>query len=94
MQTLFVLFIVAVAAIALFGLGMGLSIIFKGHYMQSEIGDNPHMQQQGIKCAAQQIRDEERALRGEEVCADLLGSSCGSCTVGSCTGGDPRDATS
>ena len=74
-------FLVAVSVVALFVVGMSLTIIFKGHYMDSEIGTNRHMQQRGIRCASQQIREEEAALRGEstgEVCTD---GSCSTCAT-------------
>ena len=66
--------LISVAAVALFVLALSLTLIFKGHHIQSEIGENPHMQERGIKCAAQQMRAEERELKG--TCGDPLPGQC------------------
>lgn len=81
-QTLIVI-IVAIIAVGIFVLGMSLTLIFKGHNIDSEIGDNQNMKDLGIKCAAQQIRDEDRALRGED--ASCLPESCTSGDCGACS---------
>ncbi len=65
MSHLLMIFLIAVGAVAFFVVGLSLTIMIKGHYMKSEIGDNENMRKRGIKCASQQIRDEERALRGD-----------------------------
>lgn len=59
------IFLIAAGAVAFFVIGLSLTIIFKGHYMDSEIGENRHMKKRGIRCAAQQMRAEEENLRGE-----------------------------
>lgn len=48
----------AVAAVALFVVGMSLTLMFKGHPIDSEISTNQEMQRRGIKCAVQQTREE------------------------------------
>lgn len=71
---------------AFFALGLSLTLIFKGHNIESEIGENSNMKKLGIECAARQIREEERALRGEDVsCGALTDCSpdgCASCGAG------------
>lgn len=65
-------------------IGLSLTLIFKGHNLESEVGDNRHMKKMGIKCTSQQLREEERALRGED-CGSLTDCSpdgCGSCGFG------------
>lgn len=79
------IFLIAVGAVALFVVGMSLTIIIKGHYMKSEIGENENMRKRGIKCASQQIREEERALRGdvEGLCGKELPDL--NCSEGGCS---------
>lgn len=60
MGTTWVIILLSVAAVGLFVLGMSLTLIFKGHHIKSEISENEHMQARGIKCAVQQMREEER----------------------------------
>ena len=83
MSTLAFTIIAAIVAIGIFILGMSLTQLIKGHPIQSEIADNPNMKKLGIKCASQQMREEERALRGEDPC-DPVGCSthsCGTCST-------------
>ncbi|WP_297447582.1 hypothetical protein [uncultured Alistipes sp.] len=75
-------FLIAAAAVAFFVLGLSLTIIFKGHYMKSEIGDNEHMKARGIDCASRQIRREEEALRGR---ASAPGEGCSAGGCSSCS---------
>ena len=48
----------ALAAVVFFALALSLTLIFKGHHIQSEISTNPNMQKLGIKCAVQQTRED------------------------------------
>ena len=77
MSSGWLIFLIAVGVVAFFVVGMSLTIIFKGHYMESEIGENRHMKARGIRCASQQLRD-----------GACSGGSCSSCTVVSCDGPD------
>lgn len=73
-------------------LGLSITIIRKGHYMQSEVGDNDAMKKQGLKCATQEIREEERALglMSEEDCTE--GAFCGTQSCATCNTTDmPKD---
>ncbi len=78
--------LITVVAVAFLVLALSLTLIFKGHHIQSEIGENPHMKERGIKCAAQQMRAEERDLRAGSRKSDVL--------PGECEGGDCRTCTS
>lgn len=49
-----------------------MTIIFKGHYMESEIGENRHMKARGIRCASQQL-----ARGGGRVARRFLGGRRG-----------------
>jgi len=85
-------FLIAAAAVAFFVLGLSLTIIFKGHYMKSEIGDNEHMKARGIDCASRQIRREEEALRsrGTSAAEGCAAGGCSSCTAARCENEPPK----
>lgn len=85
MSSFLLIIIIAIAAIALFMLGLSLTLIFKGHNLQSEIGENDEMKKRGIKCTSQQIIEDEAALRGVplddiSICAGSCSSCADSCT--------------
>lgn len=78
-STLFV-FLAAVFVVAFMVLGLSITLMRKGRHMQSEVGENDEMKRRGLKCATQEILEEEREL-------GLLPSDCGdaiSCDLGSC----------
>ncbi|RHO70481.1 hypothetical protein DW082_07730 [Alistipes sp. AF48-12] len=62
------IFLIAAGAVAFFVIGLSLTIIFKGHYMDSEIGENRHMKKRGdpVRRAADAGRRGEPA-RGVRV---------------------------
>ncbi len=82
MHPVFLTVIVAVAAVALMVLGLSITQIRKGRDIQSEVGENDEMKKRGLKCASQEMREEEARLRGESA-EDLPG--CGGRTCGDCT---------
>ncbi len=75
----------AIAAVALFVLGLSLTLLIKGHHIDSEISTNKNMQRLGIKCAVQETREAD----GSASCADgsspdpLAGCSgnCSACDI-------------
>lgn len=81
MSVFWIVVLISVAAVALMALGLSLTLIFKGHHIKSEIGENENMQRLGIKCAAQQMREEERAYLGKEGCSPADGCADGSCAT-------------
>lgn len=70
-----------VAAVAAFVVGMSLTLMIKGHHIDSEISTNKNMQRLGIKCAVQQTREED----GTAECSDT--GSLPGCS-GNCSGCD------
>lgn len=68
-----------IAIVALFVLGMSLTLIFKGHNIKSEIGENEHMKERGIKCVIQEAREQEGLER--DGCGEVTGCSLGSCST-------------
>ncbi|MDR2885431.1 MAG: hypothetical protein LBU95_01445 [Rikenellaceae bacterium] len=85
MSSFLLIVIVAVAVVGLFVLGMSLTLIFKGHHIQSEIGENPEMRKRGIKCTAQAFREEELGLAD---CDPAIG--CGDCANPCATNHDTK----
>ena len=78
--------IIAVAAVGVFALGLSLTLIFKGHNIKSEIGDNEHMRERGIKCAIQTMREEAGETSRDECAAplpDCPPAGCSSCAAAS-----------
>lgn len=81
MSSTLIVILISIGAVGLFALGLSLTLIFKGHHIESEISENKNMQKLGIKCAAQQMREEECEIRkgtlGEHSECDPGG--CASC---------------
>ena len=78
MSNTFVVILVAIAALALFVLAMSLTLIFKGHHIDSEISTNKNMQKLGIKCAVQETRED----MADEGCVDSVCSgNCAGCDI-------------
>jgi len=70
----------AVGAVALFVAGMSLTLMIKGHYIDSEISTNKEMRRRGIKCAVQESRE---AMQKTD-CSDsstLCSGNCAGCDV-------------
>ena len=68
MSNWIIVILCAVAAVALFVAGMSLTLMLKGHHIDSEISTNKEMQRRGIKCAVQQAD-----------CSDTSGLCSGNC---------------
>ncbi|MFI3331193.1 MAG: hypothetical protein R3Y38_05265 [Rikenellaceae bacterium] len=79
MNNFLIIVVFAVIMIAFFLVGMSLTLIFKGHHIESEIADNPNMKKLGIKCASQQMRAQEMGEATDD-CLTCSTGSCGSCT--------------
>lgn len=78
MSNVLVVIGVAIGAVALFVVAMSLTLIFKGHHIDSEISTNKNMQQLGIKCAVQEAREDMAA----ESCDDSpCSGNCAGCDI-------------
>lgn len=78
MSSVLTVIIVAVAAVAFFVLAMSLTLIFKGHHIDSEISTNKDMQRLGIKCAVQETRED----MASENCNDSpCSGNCAGCDI-------------
>ncbi len=74
--------LVAVVAVAFMMLGLAITVIRKGRPLQSDVGDNDDMKRLGLKCTAQQFREEEASLSNSKIENQYsgCGASCGSCS--------------
>ena len=54
----FMVIAIAIGVVAFFVVAMSLTLIFKGHHIDSEISTNKNMQKLGIKCAVQETRED------------------------------------
>lgn len=81
MPSWLIVILCAVAAVALFVGGMSLTLMIKGHYIDSEISTNKNMQRLGIKCAVHETREAD----GSADCADGqpagCSGNCGACDI-------------
>ena len=81
MPTWLIVILCAVAAVGLFVVGMSLTLMIKGHHIDSEISTNKNMQRLGIKCAVHETREAD----GSADCADGhpagWSGNCGACDI-------------
>ena len=82
MSSLLLVVLCTVAAVGLFVLGMSLTLMLKGHPIDSEISTNKNMQRLGIKCAVQETREAD----GTADCRPSpalpgCGGNCGACDI-------------
>lgn len=70
----------AVGAVALFVAGMSLTLMIKGHPIDSEISTNKEMRRRGIKCAVQESREEMQRVDCTGT-SDLCSGNCAGCDV-------------
>ncbi len=77
----------SVGAVLLFAVGLSLTLMIKGHHIDSEIATNSHMRARGITCPAADGRRTASGRRdfdgraGDTIadCVDLDCSDCASC---------------
>ena len=87
MNSFWLIAIAAIAAVGLFALGLSLTLIFRGHNIKSEIGENEHMRERGIKCAIQTMQDEAGETPGGGCASplpDCPPAGCAGCTPQEC----------
>ncbi|MFR9620200.1 MAG: hypothetical protein SNH63_03140 [Rikenellaceae bacterium] len=68
----------SIGAVAFFMIGMSITLMIKGHFIDSEISTNKHMRKMGIKCAVQESRIDQQDVE----CHDLgCTSNCAGCDI-------------
>ena len=88
MPSWLILLLAAIAAVALFVVGMSLTLMFKGHFIDSEISTNKNMQRLGIKCAVQEAREE---MADGDCAAPGCSGNCAGCDIDRETAADKAD---
>ena len=73
MPTWLIIILLAILAVGLFVLAMSLTLIFKGHHIDSEISTNENMRKLGIKCAVQETPLTDGGTRRLRIGARMLG---------------------
>ncbi len=78
MSSYLIVILFSIGAVAFFVVGMSLTLMIKGHFMDSEISTNKNMKALGIKCAVQDTRSAD----GEITCYDAgCRSNCAGCDI-------------
>lgn len=79
MPSWLVVMLFAIGAVAFFGIALSITLIFKGHHIESEISTNPNMKKLGIKCAVQETREDMAAddCESDSVCT----GNCAGCDI-------------
>lgn len=89
MGSLLTVILIAAGAVGFFVLALSLTLIFKGHHIDSEISTNKDMQRLGIKCAVQETREDMAA----ENCDDNpCSGNCAGCDIEHSNKKDEKDA--
>ncbi len=84
MPSWLIVILCSVGAVAFFAVGMSLTLIFKGHWIDSEISTNKDMQRMGIKCAVQETREMDGTADcdpGDIAHAAGCTGNCGACDI-------------
>ncbi|MBR0331698.1 MAG: hypothetical protein IIX12_08930 [Alistipes sp.] len=74
---------ISIVAVGFFVIGLSLTLMLKGHHIDSEISTNKDMQRLGIKCAVQETREMDRTAACADDASPLQGCSgnCGACDI-------------
>ncbi len=78
MESTLTIILIAIGAVAFFVLAMSLTLIFKGHHIDSEISTNKDMQRLGIKCAVQETRED---MANENCDDNPCSGNCAGCDI-------------
>lgn len=74
---------ISVLAVGFFVLGLSLTLLIKGHHIDSEFSTNKDMQRLGIKCAVQETREMDGTAACSEEASPLQGcaGNCSACDI-------------
>ncbi len=78
MENYLYVLLISIGAVALFAIGLSITLMIKGHFIDSEISTNKHMRALGIHCAVQETRIDQDGVS----CHDLgCHSNCAACDI-------------
>lgn len=69
----------AIVVVALFVLGLSITLIRKGHNIEGDVGNNRHMRAKGLECASAEIRRQEAERLGIDPNVGGCDTNCTSC---------------
>ncbi len=82
MPSWLIVLLCSIGAIAFFVVGLSLTLLIKGHHIDSEISTNKEMQRRGIKCAVQETREADgKALCSAPELPAGCSGNCGACDI-------------
>lgn len=82
MNTTLLVILIAIVLVGFFVVAMSLTLMIKGHNIDSEISENKHMRDRGIKCAVQETHELDAEMAGKKAAcndATVCGGNCSSC---------------
>lgn len=79
MTNYLVVILCAIGAVAFFAIALSITLMVKGHHIESEISTNPNMKKLGIKCAVQETREDIAAENCET--DTLCTGNCAGCDI-------------
>lgn len=72
------LFIITAVAVAFMMLGLSITLIRKGHNIETDVGDNRDMKRLGLKCTIEEMSDGVEACpAGDNGCCSHCDIDCG-----------------
>lgn len=78
MPSWLIIILISILCVGLFAVAMSLTLMFKGHNIDSEISTNKNMKRLGIKCAVQESREDQT----DTDCADAgCAGNCSACDI-------------
>lgn len=79
MPSWLIVILFAIGAVAFFAIALSITLMVKGHHIESEISTNPNMKKLGIKCAVQETREDMAAedCESDSVCT----GNCAGCDI-------------
>lgn len=78
MSNFLFVFLMSLGAVAVFAVGLSITLMIKGHFVDSEIATNKNMQDLGIRCAVQMSRTDEQGVS----CNDVgCSGNCAGCEI-------------
>lgn len=83
MSPTLIVIIVSILILGLFVLGLSITIIRKGRFIESEISQNQEMKRRGIKCVLEETKELDKKLYGKKSTKDkdieICSGNCASC---------------
>ncbi|MCH5331302.1 MAG: hypothetical protein J1E33_02715 [Alistipes sp.] len=73
-----IIILCSTAAVGLFVIALSLTLMIKGHHIESDISTNPNMRRLGIKCPVREAREN---MHGDDCDDPICSGACSSCDI-------------